>query len=248
MTVKLAHVISFVEDIEGAVAFYRDVLELTPRLVSPGWVEFETGTTTLALHAADKRNPSGTTRFSFAAHDVADLHRKLVARGVKFTREPAVLHGQQLAEFVGPGGNGVGLSGPATADAAATAAHSGDHPSGFAKLTQEAKRRIQEISTDELTQLREREPVVVIDVREESEWREAHVAGAIHIPRGVIELKIEAAVPDPESRVVVYCGGGGRSALAADSLQKLGYGRVASLANGFRGWREAGQPIESESK
>ena len=113
MTVKLAHVISFVEDIDGAVAFYRDALGLKPRSVSPQWVEFDTGSTTLALHAADARNPSGTTRFSFDTPDVAALHRQLIARGVEFTREPTVRHGVQLAEFVGPGGNGVGLSGPA---------------------------------------------------------------------------------------------------------------------------------------
>ena len=123
MTVKLAHVISFIDDIEPAVAFYRDALGVTPRSLSPSWVELDTGTT-------------------------------------------------------------------ATADAAGS--HAGGPQPAFTKL------------------------------------------------------KIADAVADPESRVVLYCGGGGRSALAADSLQKLGYARVASLAGGFRGWRESGRPVDSD--
>ena len=250
MTVKLAYVISFVDDVEAAVAFYRDALGLTPRLVSPGWVELETGTTTLALHPASERNPSGTTKLSFGVPDVGDLHRRLVQRGVEFTREPALGHDQLIAELVGPGGSGIGLSSPAIADTSTTAvgASSGVHHPRFLQLAQGVKRRIQEITGDELTQLREHGPVVVIDVREQSEWRAGHLAGALHIPRGLLELQIEDAVPDPESRVVVYCAGGNRSALAADSLQKLGYGRVASLTDGFRGWQAAGRPTEHESK
>jgi rhodanese-related sulfurtransferase len=225
---------------------------LTPRTVSPAWVEFDTGATTLALHIADQHNPSGTTSASFAVRDVGELHRKLTTRGLKFTREPVAQHGQQLAELVGPGGARIGLSSPVAAEAAAPAkaapaagAGQAPHPR-FTQHAQEVKRRIQEISADALTTLRERGPVVVIDVREESEWKQGHLAGAVHIPRGVLEPQIEAAVPDLDARVVVYCAGGNRGALAAESLQKFGYTNVASLSGGFRGWQDAGRPVEGK--
>jgi rhodanese-related sulfurtransferase/extradiol dioxygenase family protein len=249
MTAKLAHVIAFVDDIEDAIGFYRDHLGLTPRSVSPSWVEFDTGATTLALHIADQHNPSGTTSASFAVRDVGELHRKLTTRGLKFRREPIVQHGQQLAELLGPGGARIGLSSPVAAQAAkpapAAGAEHAPHPR-FTRHAQEVKQRIQEISADELTKLRERGPVVVIDVREESEWKQGHLAGAVHIPRGVLEPKIEAAVPDLDARVVVYCAGGNRGALAAESLQKFGYANVASLTGGFRGWQDAGRPVEGK--
>lgn len=245
MTVKLAHVITFVDDIEAATAFYRDHLGLTPRTVSPSWVELDTGATTLALHVADQHNPHGTTSASFAVDDVSELHRKLSARGSKFTREPVAQHGQVLAELVGPGGARIGLSSADPAAVPAAGATHARHPR-FTQHAQEVRSRIREVSADELTELRERGPVVVIDVREESEWKQGHLPGAVHIARGVLEPQIEAAVPDLAARIVVYCAGGNRGAFAADSLQKFGYTNVASLADGFRGWQAAGRPVEGK--
>ena len=90
----------------------------------------------------------------------------------------------------------------------------------------------------------ERGNAVLIDVREESEWREGHAAGARHLSKGVIEVEIEEQVPDVNQPIICYCGGGSRSALVADNLQKMGYSNVRSLGGGLRAWKEAGLPVE----
>lgn len=117
--------------------------------------------------------------------------------------------------------------------------------SRFRALVDGAKSRIQEISCEEVKQkLDAKEPFYLVDVREESNWDEGHIAGACHLSKGVIELKIEGEIPDAQAEIVLYCGGGSRSALAADSLQRMGYSHVKSLKGGFRGWKDAGYPTE----
>ncbi|MCS7045598.1 MAG: rhodanese-like domain-containing protein, partial [Gemmataceae bacterium] len=90
--------------------------------------------------------------------------------------------------------------------------------------------------------LQRREPFVLIDVREDHEWAKGHIPGAIHLGKGIIERDIEARVPDPTTPLVLYCGGGYRSALAADNLQKMGYVNVLSMDGGWRAWKELGLP------
>lgn len=109
----------------------------------------------------------------------------------------------------------------------------------FVKLVAESKSCIREISADEASQ-QQAAGAVLIDVREAEEFAKGHAGGALHLSRGVLELKIEDAVPDINTPVICYCGGGSRSALAAESLQKMGYTNVASLAGGFKAWKEAG--------
>jgi rhodanese-related sulfurtransferase len=113
----------------------------------------------------------------------------------------------------------------------------------FAQLTEDAKSRVREVSPTEANQQQE-QGALLIDVRESDEYAMGHVLGAIHLSRGVLELRIERLVPDPSTPILCYCGGGSRSALAADSLQKMGYTNVASMAGGFKAWREAGLPSE----
>lgn len=121
------------------------------------------------------------------------------------------------------------------------------HSENFQKLADEAKAKIKEVSVDRLNLSETENPPILVDVREESEWKEAHAEGAIHLSRGIIEQKIEEVIPDRETPIVCYCGGGNRSALVAESLQKLGYTRVQSLIGGFKGWKEAGLPIVDDS-
>ncbi|MEG4805470.1 rhodanese-like domain-containing protein [Microcoleus sp. ARI1-B5] len=121
------------------------------------------------------------------------------------------------------------------------------HSEKFQKIADEAKAKIQEISIDELNVLEPENPPILVDVREDSEWQKAHAEGAIHLSRGIIEQKIEEIIPDRETPIVCYCGGGNRSALVAESLQKLGYTRVQSLVGGFKAWKEAGGPIVDNS-
>ncbi|HTS22083.1 MAG TPA: VOC family protein [Casimicrobiaceae bacterium] len=111
MAMRLAYAIHFVADMDRAVAFYRDTLGLPLKFASPEWTEFSTGPTTLALHPASKENPAGTTHLGLHADDIAGAHKALTATGVRFTREPAPLHGITLAEFVDPEGARVSLSG-----------------------------------------------------------------------------------------------------------------------------------------
>lgn len=111
MAMKLAYAIHFVDDMNRAVAFYRDTIGLPLKFSSPEWTEFATGSTTLALHAASKENPAGTTHLGLHADDIAGAHRQLKSIGVRFTREPTPEHGITLAEFVDPDGARVSLSG-----------------------------------------------------------------------------------------------------------------------------------------
>ena len=114
----------------------------------------------------------------------------------------------------------------------------------FRKLVAEARRNIKEISPEDARRNAENNGAVLIDVREESDWREGHLPGARHLSRGVIELEIEEHFPDLKQPLICYCGGGSRSALVTESLQKMGYENVRSLAGGFSAWREKGLPIE----
>jgi rhodanese-related sulfurtransferase len=112
----------------------------------------------------------------------------------------------------------------------------------FQKLVAEAKKNITEISPDEAQAQIERGNAVLIDVREEDDWRQDHAKGAKHLERGIVELDIEEQVPDLKTPIIFYCGGGSRSALVAESLQKMGYENVRSVAGGFRAWKEEGLP------
>lgn len=119
------------------------------------------------------------------------------------------------------------------------------HSPGFLKLVKEAKTRVEEIEIDDYRSMRESgEEHILVDTREDSEWAAGHVAGAVHISKGVIERDIEAKVPNKRATLVLYCGGGFRSALAADNLQKMGYTNVISLDGGWRALKESGLPLE----
>jgi rhodanese-related sulfurtransferase len=119
------------------------------------------------------------------------------------------------------------------------------HTEAFERLCAESRSRIREVTVEEVkARLEAGEPLRLIDVREDHEWEQGHAAGAAHLGRGILERDIEGAVPDLDAEVVLYCGGGYRSALAADNLQRMGYRRVYSMAGGIRAWREAGYPIE----
>ena len=114
--------------------------------------------------------------------------------------------------------------------------------SGFEKLVAEAKTKTTEISPTEAAAKSKSGEAVIIDVREKDEWDEEHIPHAIHISRGIIELDVEEKVPDTNALIVCHCGGGGRSALAAESLQKMGYKNVRSMAGGFKAWKAIGLP------
>ena len=119
------------------------------------------------------------------------------------------------------------------------------HSPRFLKLVQDTKSRIRGCSVEEVVARHDRnEPFVLIDVREESEWAAGHLPGAVHLGKGIIERDIEARFPDPNTPLILYCGGGFRSALAAENLQRMGYTNVLSMDGGFRAWRERGLPIE----
>ena len=120
-----------------------------------------------------------------------------------------------------------------------------DHAPRFLALVDEARARIRETDVRIVAdRLRRGDGFLLVDVREESEWAKGHLPGAVHLGKGVIERDIETHVPDPATEIVLYCGGGYRSALAADALQQMGYTNVASMDGGFRGWKEAGLPLE----
>ena len=119
------------------------------------------------------------------------------------------------------------------------------HSAGFLKLVGDAKTRVREVSVEEARKrLASGENVHLIDVREDNEWQAGHAQGAAHLGRGIIERDIEKEVPDKKTELILYCGGGYRSALAVDSLQKMGYTNVHSMAGGWKAWKEAGLPIE----
>jgi rhodanese-related sulfurtransferase len=119
------------------------------------------------------------------------------------------------------------------------------HSPGFLKIVEDAKSRVREISIDEVRRKLESGKAKLIDVREDSEWAAGHARGAQHMGKGVIERDIEQNVPDKNAELILYCGGGFRSALATDSLQKMGYTNIASMAGGWRGWQAAGGPVEN---
>lgn len=121
------------------------------------------------------------------------------------------------------------------------------HSPGFLRIVDDAKARVREVSVEETRAALESGRARLIDVREDNEWNEAHAKGAEHLGKGVIERDIETFAPDKASELILYCGGGYRAALAADSLQRMGYTNVASMAGGWRAWQEANAPTE-ESK
>ena len=119
------------------------------------------------------------------------------------------------------------------------------HSPGFLKIVDDAKSRVREVNVDEARRKLESGKAKLIDVREDKEWEAEHARGAEHMGRGVIERDIEQRVPDKNAELILYCGGGFRSALATDNLQKMGYTNVWSMAGGWRAWQAAGAPVES---
>ena len=120
------------------------------------------------------------------------------------------------------------------------------HSEGFLKIVNDAKSRIKELNVaDTRNRLAANPNAKLIDVREDNEWNQAHAAGAEHLGKGIIERDIETRVPDKSTELILFCGGGYRSALAADVLQKMGYTNVWSMAGGWKAWKEAGAPIET---
>lgn len=118
------------------------------------------------------------------------------------------------------------------------------HTEAFLKIVDDAKTRVKEISIDDYRRMiAEGNAGQLVDVREDSEWDVAHAQGAVHLGKGVIERDIEAAIPDKNAKLVLYCGGGFRSALAADNIQRMGYTQVLSLDGGWRAILEAGLPV-----
>ena len=121
------------------------------------------------------------------------------------------------------------------------------HSPGFLALVTDAKKRVRTFSIPEYRRRVEAgEPWVLIDTREDHEWEGGHLPGAIHLSKGIIERDIEKTLADRNTPIVCYCGGGFRSALVADNLQKMGYTNVVSLDGGFRGWQDEGLPVETE--
>jgi rhodanese-related sulfurtransferase len=119
------------------------------------------------------------------------------------------------------------------------------HNPGFLKLVNEAKSRVHETDVNGYKKmLADGGKPLLIDTREDSEWAAGHAAGALHLSKGIIERDIEGKVPDKSAPMVLYCGGGFRSALAADVLQRMGYTNVVSLDGGWRAWQESGMPVE----
>lgn len=119
------------------------------------------------------------------------------------------------------------------------------HNAGFLKLVDQAKRRVKECTIAEAkAKLDRQEPVHLIDVREDHEFLKDHAKGARHLGKGIIERDIETVIPDKQADIILYCGGGFRSALAADALQQMGYTSVSSMEGGIKAWRDAGYPME----
>jgi len=119
------------------------------------------------------------------------------------------------------------------------------HSPGFLKLVDDAKSRIREVTVEQTQERLKATPATkLIDVREDREWDDSHAAGAEHLGKGIIERDIETQVPDNSTELILYCGGGYRSALVADVLQRMGYTNVYSMAGGWKAWKEAGAPTE----
>jgi rhodanese-related sulfurtransferase len=118
------------------------------------------------------------------------------------------------------------------------------HSPAFLALVNDAKTRVRETTVDQVKARLDRgEKLLVVDVREDNEWAKDHLPGAMHIGKGIIERDAEAQLPDKGAEIILYCGGGFRSALAADSLQKMGYTNVLSMDGGIRDWRAKGYPL-----
>jgi rhodanese-related sulfurtransferase len=118
------------------------------------------------------------------------------------------------------------------------------HSPRFLQLVQDAKTRIRELTVDQVKAMLDKgEQFHVLDVREESEWAKDHLPGALYLGKGIIERDVEQQLPDTDAEIVLYCGGGFRSALAADNLQKMGYTKVFSMDGGIRDWRQKGYPV-----
>jgi rhodanese-related sulfurtransferase len=117
------------------------------------------------------------------------------------------------------------------------------HSPGFLAIVNESKSRVREINVQQYVEMSS-ETHILIDTREDNEWQAGHAQGAIHLSKGIIERDIETKVPDKSAKLVLYCGGGFRSALAVDNLQKMGYTNAISLDGGWRAWNEAGLPTE----
>jgi rhodanese-related sulfurtransferase len=121
------------------------------------------------------------------------------------------------------------------------------HAPKFLQLVQDAKERVKETNVPDVKRRMDAgEKFVLIDVREDNEWARGHAAGALHMGKGVIERDIEQQCPDTNAKLILYCGGGFRSALVADNLQKMGYTKVISMDGGIRDWREKGYPLTKE--
>jgi len=121
------------------------------------------------------------------------------------------------------------------------------HSSQFLKLVQDAKKNVKETNVADVKRRSDAgEKFLLVDVREDNEWANGHLPGAVHLGKGIIERDIEQRVPDTSARVILYCGGGFRSALAAENLQKMGYTNVESMDGGWKGWVEAGLPTAKD--
>lgn len=121
------------------------------------------------------------------------------------------------------------------------------HNTGFVSLVNDAKTRVKECTVQDVkARLDKGEELTIIDVREDHEWDKGHIPGALHLGKGIIERDIAKVVEDPEQELILYCGGGYRSALAADNLQKMGYKNVISMDGGFRGWNESGYEVSTD--
>jgi rhodanese-related sulfurtransferase len=120
-----------------------------------------------------------------------------------------------------------------------------EHSSGFLSLVNDAKSRIKEMTVEQVAEKFKRgDKFYFVDTREDGEWSAGHAKGAVHMGKGIIERDIEKAIPDHNAEIILYCGGGFRSALSADNLQKMGYRNVISMDGGMRRWRELGLPEE----
>jgi len=121
------------------------------------------------------------------------------------------------------------------------------HSSQFLKLVQEAKKNIKETNVPDVKRRADAgEKFILVDVREDNEWAKGHLPGAVHLGKGIIERDIEQTVPDTGTKLVLYCGGGFRSALVAENLQKMGYTNVESMDGGWKGWLDAGLPTQKD--
>lgn len=119
------------------------------------------------------------------------------------------------------------------------------HAPGFLKIVDDARAGVREVTIDEAKgRVEAGAGVHLVDIREDREWALGHIAGAVHIGKGVIERDVEGKIPDKDAEVILYCGGGYRSVLAAEALQKMGYTNVASMAGGWRAWAGAGYPVD----